>query len=229
MLLTGSAGSAQTIAEGISAAPIASVQSQGQVQAMKLLGPDVGWVLAGNHLLFTGAGGSAWDDITPNWRTTGVVDGVEFLDETTGWVLLHDSAQPATHRDLEIAATVDSGMTWTLHSFLATSSDSLVNYSGTASIQFLDSKHGWIMLRQQSSSSFSHGTLFATGDGGCTWSELPTPPLGDPVQFVSMSEAWMAGGPTGHQLFVTRDAAKHWEAVQIPEPQELGIRRAHSL
>ena len=228
VFLSGSAGSAQTTAERIGVGPIVSVPSSGQVQAMKLLAPGVGWALAGSQLLFTSTAGTTWDDITPQWRATGVIDGVYFLSSGTGWAFLHDSSQATPYRDLETAVTLDFGRTWTYYPFTSASSDDLINYSGTAWLQFLDSQHGWMVLRGRSSSAFSRGLLFSTEDGGKSWVNLPSPPLGEPVQFISLAVAWMVGGPNGHEIYVTRDAGTNWEPVQIPEPEELGIGRVIS-
>jgi photosystem II stability/assembly factor-like uncharacterized protein len=198
----------------------------GSVRDVRLLESGVGWVLAGNRLLLTRTSGNAWEDITPQWRPGVALDGVYFLDARTGWVLLHDSAQPDPQLQLQVASTSDSGRTWTLTGFSVGSADQLINYSGVSRLEFIDAQHGWMLLRERTSSSFSHGMLFASSDGGHTWTELPRPPLGDPFHFTSLSEGWLAGGPTGRELFATRDGGMHWTAIAVPQPKGLGIVKA---
>src|ERR1017187_308951 len=86
---------------------------------------------------------------------------------------------------------------------------------------FADALHGWIMLRATSSSNFSLGMLFATLDGGITWSKLPDPPIGEAVYFSSPTDGWLAGGPNGDALFVTRNAGQSWTRQQLPLPPSI--------
>ena len=40
-------------------------------------------------------------------------------------------------------------------------------------------------------------------------------PLGEPINFVTEVLGWVAGGPTGDQLFVTRDGGESWEQQEV--------------
>jgi hypothetical protein len=73
-----------------------------------------------------------------------------------------------------------------------------------------------MMLRLPSSSNFSRGMLLSTTDAGKTWNALPSPPVADAIRFVSPSTGWLAGGPAGDQLYVTRDGGSHWERQYVP-------------
>ena len=53
-----------------------------------------------------------------------------------------------------------------------------------------------MVVRRQSSSNFSLGTLFHTSDGGEHWTELPLP-LGEPVVFSSAQIGFQVGGTPG--------------------------------
>ena len=191
--------------------------AQAQTTSMHLLTADTGWILTGNRLLWTSNAGTAWSDVTPKGAASQVLYGAFFLDTSRGW-LLRASAPDAV---LELAHSGDSGKTWSSTPVPLPSED-LTGFGGAASLHFIDSSHGWAMLRRTSSSNFSLGMLFRTSDGGATWQRLPEPPLGDPVRFVTKNDGWLAGGPAGNKLYVTRDGGSHWSPQTIAPPASAG-------
>jgi photosystem II stability/assembly factor-like uncharacterized protein len=57
------------------------------------------------------------------------------------------------------------------------------------------------------------GLLFATDDGGLTWSRVDTAPNGHPirsVRFFSDSEGWLT---TDYDVYRTHDGGKNWASV----------------
>jgi Rv2525c-like, glycoside hydrolase-like domain len=177
-----------------------------ELRAMRLVAPNAGWVLAGNHLLWTSSAGFQWTDITPPAPSSRPIYGAFFLNTSQGWVL-----RAGTSTTLELARTSDGGAHWSIGAFPLRAG--AARFGGRADLDFIDAAHGWAMLRQTSSSNFSLGMLFATGDGGATWTPLPPPPLGDPVHFTSKTDGWIAGGPAGNRLYVTRDGGMTWASA----------------
>ena len=222
ILLTGTAGSAQTAAERIAVGPIASVPSPGQVQAMKLLAPGVGWVLQQNRLYLTRNNGQDWVDITP-YTSTQRIENVFFLNSSSGWVIALDQ-HPAGRSGpaLQIASTSDAGRNWTFTLIDTPGTTDLQNFASIRSMFFLDSKHGWIILRLQSSSNFSLGVLLSTDDGGLTWKERPSPPVAGSIRFLTSGEGWLAEGPSSDALWSTSDGGTSWERKTVSVPIDCG-------
>jgi photosystem II stability/assembly factor-like uncharacterized protein len=177
--------------------------------SMKLVTANSGWVSTGNHVLWTSDAGAAWKEITP--PDSAAIHGVFFLDTAHGWVLRSRAAQAP-----EMARTSDGGATWQAAGFPLGAEDA-ARFGGSAALDFVDVSHGWAMLRQIANSNFSIGILFATSDGGANWKKLAAPPVGDPVRFVTRTDGWVAGGPTGNKLYVTRDGGNTWSAARVPE------------
>lgn len=177
-----------------------------------LLTPNDGWVLT-DRLLLTSDAGSTWRDVTPAARP----DAAFFLDPQTGWAV---SAA-------EISSTLDGGQTWTAQPIAF----DLDRYSGNASLHFADRDHGWLLLQFVSSSNFSLGALFVTGDGGRSWRQLPGPPAAGRLRFTSASNGAIVGGPGSDETFVTHDAGQTWQPAAAASEELRGpaILRRHSL
>lgn len=168
-----------------------------------------GWLLSNNHILSTDSAGVRWQDITPAAN----VDGVFFSTPKIGWAVT-SSATANSH--INIARTQDGGKNW----FFSSLEDSVFGggelYAHKATITFPDSLHGWVLLRIATSANFSRGVLLTTNDGGKTWIRLPEPPISDGLSFVTARNGWLAGGPNGDQIFVTKDGGITWNIPVIP-------------
>jgi photosystem II stability/assembly factor-like uncharacterized protein len=207
---------------GIAVMPAAAAEP---LRAMGRLSPQTGWVLAGNHLLWTSDAGHAWTEITPPASPARELYGAFFLNASNGWLLRsHGSGE-----GVELARTGNGGAEWSVAAF-ALGADDAAGFGGEASLDFIDEAHGWAMLRLTSSSNFSLGMLFATDDGGATWKRLPAPPLGDPVRFVSQSEGWLSSSSGSNQSYVTRDGGRTWQrtsaAPELRRAAPPGVRQA---
>lgn len=136
---------------------------------------------------------------------------VQFLDNLKGWIVITGAGRA------EVVRTGNAGSTWDY-------SEEILVPGGEepsgASLSFINETTGFLMLRLPSSSNFSRGALFRTDDGGRTWRILPTPPIGDPVRFFSERNGWLAGGPAGNRLFVTRDGGGSWNEVSVAAPSQ---------
>lgn len=188
------------------------------VQAMHLITQNTGWVAGRKNLMLTQDAGQHWTDITPPSKTAGNIKSVFFLSATEGWVA--SSFAGATIQvspSFAISRTSDAGATWKTEPLTA----SFEAGSTPISLDFVDTLHGWLMLRAPSSPNFSRGVLLATTDGGASWKALPAPPIGDEIRFISSSIGWVAGGPAGNQLYVTRDGGQSWQQQSVVAPADV--------
>jgi photosystem II stability/assembly factor-like uncharacterized protein len=102
-------------------------------------------------------------------------------------------------------------------------------------LQFVDPVHGWFLWKKQGSAASNFGLLLATSDGGVTWTELPEPPSGGPMNFHTLQEGSMVAypqeeDPPGDVLYVTHDGGRTWRKTSITEPAICkDCRRAYEL
>jgi photosystem II stability/assembly factor-like uncharacterized protein len=201
----------------------------GPVRAAQLVTATRGWVLTPKGLVWTDDGGTAWRDITPPQAAALGVRGVFFLDGMHGWVVASSGSAAGSDVALGAFRTADGGRTWTSARVATSSAANADAYSGPAWVRFVDDLHGWVLVKDVSSSNFSFGRLYRTKDGGRSWTELEAP-LGDPITFVDQQTGWSAGGPAGDRLFVTRDAGRTWKRQKVQAPSgTAGDRIAYAL
>ncbi len=189
--------------------------STGQIQAMKLLGPGVGWVLQQNHLYWTQNNGRDWNDITPG-DLRQRVEHVFFLNEREGWAFLHHRSASGEQQSISVASTQDGGVTWKISTIASEEFIVPAGFAGPASIFFLDSQNGWMVFRLTSSSAFSFGLMLKTEDGGITWKELSPPPAAGDIRFATPTHGWMVGGPAGNGIWGTDDGGNSWHKSIAP-------------
>lgn len=210
-------------------------QTAGRIESMKLLTADTGWAATRNKLFWTTDGGANWKDITPKLdHQEQQVSSVFFLDSTTGWILMHcgDNLFPSndplalkSDRDLrrddtcfEFASTRDAGESWSItHPKIVDPSRHPEDGSGFSLgtfLDFVDTLHGWAILKRGTNTMFSAGVMLRTSDGGHTWTQLKdVPPIAEHFIFTNPKDGWMAGGPE-YDLFVTHDGGDSWRKVQ---------------
>lgn len=194
-----------------------------QIRDMGLLSPGQGWVLVDNRLLWAHDGGLLWQDITPNSEVPAAILAVTFLDRRLGW-LVRRSTRTGEDTELTVLRTVDGGATWQIYPLpIPTSGNALP--IGDAFLDFINAETGWIAFKLQTSSSFSLGRLLATRDGGRNWQERSIP-LGERVRFVNAKRGWIAGGPSGDQLYGTNDGGHSWQLQRLPTSPSLSSGQA---
>ena len=157
------------------------------------------------------------------WSQLAVVDGattsLDFVDANTGLMALHTSAEAS------LLGTRDGGRTWT-RLFHASGQQPLLQVS------FVNALNGWALgsdLAYCAMGGCVGYTLYATTDGGATWTTLqrpeipwwgPTPPLASAAgflgapRFTSPTSGWIridtgAGAGAGGVL-VTADGGRTW-------------------
>lgn len=204
----GSFATAQTVSGNTAPTNSSTAASSDLVRDAALIAPNTGWLLTEQHLRWTTDNGKTWRDITPTALTA--ISNVFFLDSQNGWVIGSDNSG----NGYQIAHTSDAGMSWQTFAFAPTTN----NQYSVATLDFADAQHGFLMLKVATSTNFSEGDLFATSDGGKTWKQLATPPIGDSVHFTSATDGWLAGGPAGDKLFVTHNGGNSWQQIQVTLP-----------
>jgi hypothetical protein len=161
-----------------------------------------GWVLTPDELLLTRDGGATFT-ATDLHLKAGQARAAYFRDETHGLVASASAAGAIT-----VERTSDAGRTWQ-SSTLVDPAGNTGEYSAIT-VAFNDKDHGAFVARTASSPAFSLGTLFATTDGGATWSVNPAPEAGQ-VSVDTAGRIWVAGTA----LNVTGDQGRSWTPAKL--------------
>ncbi len=183
------------------------------VKGLDFTAPDQGWVLVGESLWQTTDAGETWRQIGPHLSTSEQPGAAFFLSPQQGWMVTTNPVVAAGQADWQIYATQDGGEQWK-SSALPTSDTPDVASSGQASLHFVDSQHGWIVLPQAGSSNFRTGRFFRTQDGGASWQEADIP-IGEPVMFLTPDIGFTAGGANGSEFYRTADGGLSWEPQNV--------------
>ncbi|MES2391732.1 MAG: glycoside hydrolase domain-containing protein, partial [Acidobacteriota bacterium] len=186
------------------------------IQAFHLVSPTAGWLLADGRLFWTTSTGSQWSEITPPASANTHIVGADLRSNGHG-IAVQASPDGST---VSIARTTDSGAHWastTLESPFSAGNP----FGGHAYPTFADDQHGWLLLTLQSSSVFRLGLLFRTTNGGVTWTQLPTPPIGADLTFTDATHGFIGPGPAGDELYATSDAGQTWHTASLPSPTAL--------
>jgi photosystem II stability/assembly factor-like uncharacterized protein len=88
------------------------------------------------------------------------------------------------------------------------------------SITFLDALHGWVSVNLRTGNLSNPGVMFATGDGGATWTQA-TLPFSGSLYFENASVGWLVGSrvPTTRNLIaMTLDGGITWQTQTLAGP-----------
>jgi hypothetical protein len=192
------------------------VSAQARLQQFDFLTPISGWVLLDQHVFWTTDSGQTWLEVTPEIPPEASIEAVDFLDEDTGWVLWTTIA-PDGSSLFQLSHTSDHGTTWATRPLALFESGEPASFAEKAQMDWFDSQTGWISIKQSSGSNFSLGRLFVTTDGGASWKSNKLP-VADQVYFAESDMGWAVGGPSGDQVFETRDGGFTWKDVSPDHP-----------
>jgi hypothetical protein len=177
-----------------------------QPGAILMASDGVGWKQDANSLSVLQNGEVVWQPVVLPTQADEIILG--WSAEAGGKLWLVTGSTTGTN----LHASEDGGATWTPRKLPM--SDDIVGVPSAAFIQFIDQTNGWVVLRQASSAAFLPGTLFKTQDAGETWQELPLP-FGDAVRFIDTQVGFLAGGPSGGELWRSQAGGISWQAVEL--------------
>jgi hypothetical protein len=147
------------------------------------------------------------------------LDTVQMVSARTGWALIWTS-NPARPQGapLTVARTTDGGREWTVASPPAAAA-ALKN--GDALLEGVAAKRAWLAVAPYSGRRSKDTLVFATGNGGATWSTSATVRGSQPVaiDFVSPRRGWLlesAGAAMGQdpvRLYRSTDGGARWSDI----------------
>ncbi len=198
----------------IAPSPSAAAAAVGpEVDQFGLIDARHGWAISGRQLFLTLDSRHSWRwsrDLGP----VGALAHVTFLDAAHGWIVpfLSTEGDPVA-----IARTSDGGKTWQETALRIPS-----GYPTAAS--FFDAQHGVLPLEGAGGRA---GSLWATSDGGATWSRVGTIPAAivGAITFGDRETGWalaasnpspVDGRPSVNELYVTSDGGASWQRSVLP-------------
>jgi hypothetical protein len=170
-----------------------------------LVTPDFGWVLTADRLLVTRDGGTTFSDAKVPLPASGA-RAAFFRDAQHGYV-----AAP-TGNTIIAARTGDGGRSWQIGTLLDAATPT-ADY-GPLRMSFGDATHGVILAQTSTSAMSARATLFATTNGGTSWSAHRAPVSGA-VSVEPGGRTWLAGGVVGDELHSSTDQGRHWSTAKV--------------
>lgn len=137
---------------------------------------------------------------------------IHFINSLDGWGVT----------ETEVVRTNDGGETW--HNVTPAG---LTDVGYSAVSDFLDSSHAWLLLIDPNNFPFG-GTLYATADGGATWSSVATPFGGGYMKFLDANNGWVmadfgsGAGSMAVGIYQTTDGGTNWTRTFTNDPNDEG-------
>ncbi len=190
--------------------------AQGQRATYDFLTPSLGWAVIQSQganyvwIFRTDDGAKIWTRTAViRIQTVDLVQAFQFFDRTNGYLVVGGFVAVtavAAQADFHVYRTQDGGANWKV----GQAPDPQV-----ASYTMTDPLHGWATFTDVSATR-----LFATSDGGESWSRLPDLPAGRIPIFRGAAEGWMSGdssaGPPA--VYSSADGGLTWTPHVVPQP-----------
>ncbi|MBN2554948.1 MAG: hypothetical protein JXA97_03325 [Anaerolineales bacterium] len=221
---------------------IASARSAGaeisdvDITAITMVDAARGWAIGArpgenDRILVTDNGGDRWIDATPPEPLLATSSGVTalsfFLDADHAWVTF-DPGSHGTPDAVSIWRTSDGGRTWSSSALPGIAS--LISSYAPYHMFFVDEALGWFMAAVDAGMQKVYSVIYATSDGGATWSLILDPTTDIEVQsfdktgmvFSDASHGWITydgrGVEPGLYVLLTSDGGVTWTPSALPEP-----------
>ena len=199
------------------------------VQAGGPLGTVDGWALTGQRLLITSDGGSTWRDRTPSGGSGSKpvnLKGIAFLDPQHGWVASAEgftSTTDPSYGRIDVWRTTDGGQHWTRSQLPKAVLNQVGEMLPDVQFDFLDAEHGFAFLSGNLAKGANDSDLFATSDGGRTWSaDRPTGNgslgIAGTVAFSTTGDGVIVNALHGRGIVVSRDGGRTWTDAAFAMP-----------
>jgi photosystem II stability/assembly factor-like uncharacterized protein len=179
-----------------------------------------GVAVVNGHVLLGATNGGTWHDVSPVPAGPQDLVGATFVSSTTGWAAVAEMADAAT-KDVLIFRTSDGGATWQRVTLPWMSE----GHANLLDLQFVDARHGWLMVALNEATSRRSGLLFGTSDGGATWTQLSAP-YGGALRFLDSSTGWLVGGGVNYarnRFSVTHDGGRTWQPQPLVNPAAFAL------
>lgn len=207
-------------AQGTSTAT--SLRASNSIENIQLFSSGKGYLINNDRLLATSSAGNDWRDVTPI-QTGSKMQAEIFVSAEEGFAVLQqqdpssDEIKPVS---FDLYHTTTAGNQWSKLATLPVGKDIDRLGAGTF-LNFSDAQHGWIELKQPSSSAFSFGDMLSTSDGGVTWQMLPAPPLIEDMLFTSATVGYLFESNAGRELYRTGDGGRSWQQLSLLDTAKL--------
>lgn len=164
---------------------------------INMLSDMEGWALGETYILCTSDGGRTWLNATPSGVTDiGLSSSSFFRDIDTAWFILSSGEGTSG----TIFRSIDGGINWT---------SNVVPFS-SGSLQFIDTRNGWILVPLGAAAGSQAVALYQTSDGGVSWTQVYT---NDPNVSGSSESLPLAGQKSGVTFL---DPAHGWVTGSEP-------------
>jgi photosystem II stability/assembly factor-like uncharacterized protein len=221
------------------------------ISYIDMIDEDNGWAIGGeqdpgDRVLRTNDSGHTWQDITPpylsgNENAPGKLKNAFFLDTTSAWVIVYylPQSDPPEGFQQHFATwrTQDGGLNWTVSepvdlfiALLGPNDSQIYDPSPPPFMQFLDTDHGWTLIRDSRPGMFKYFVwMYKTRDGGQHWIKVFDPDSGllqmgikTGMIFADQETGWSTTElePVGMPFFRhTTDGGNNWEEIWLPAPE----------
>ena len=172
------------------------------------------WLKSGNELFYSQDDGKQWNKISPETSLVEPYMLVSFPKSDLGFALY--LTQTETTVDMEIHKTSSQGKAWTV---VDGNLDEKINQQftqpfGDIQMQWLDKNNAMVLIRELTSSNFSVGTLFVTGDGGKHWNAREVP-AAEQFVFLDNKVGFMLNPADSQSLYRTLNGGESWTLLEL--------------
>ncbi len=215
---TPSAGPAAGPSASATPSPSAPPGPTAMITSLGAAAPSEVWVTTVTGMQVSADGGASWQTlappapgVAPDCGATGSA-GAFLLDPAHAWVA---EAQGTGCSRVEIAWTADGGVTWQT-SVVPTQ---YPNGFGNVHLSFVDPRDGWMTVQTPAGGAAgAQADLYATTDGGASWTSLGSGPFAGPIEFVGPQTGWALEGVYPERLALTHDGGASWQPSSLPVP-----------